>query len=849
MTLTTLGNADSPIYVVCNPPHAGYNDKNPGNTADLKLFIEEAKSAGFKPTDFFFIQLCPPIPEAIKKSDSKTWAFVSEHIDFCKGYTDLTDKPVITLGDLATRAVMGKKHAITKVRGTVLEGKVYPMLSPAHCMRVLENMPTFKSDFLTLKKLYDNNFDVNVLKGENNNWYCHDLQFLINNPPQVISVDTETTGLRVTEPDFKVLTVQIGYGDNNCAVVPLHTNFWPEMTAEDFHRVVGQLKQILEDPRIKKVGHNINYDHSAIEAALDIVIKGWIADTQLLAATVDENMYSKSLDDCARRFVPEEAGYNDYYNQKIDKSNMLLCDPWDMLNYGGGDGRVTLKLFWVLWEMLKQDPRQYNLFIKLKMPGILGFQKMEKEGITIDLDYLHQIKEEAGSEVEALHQRLIEAAPRAVLRKHMDGWKDKKKSPHRLSRDALVRDILFTKDGFNLKPIVFTDGTKDDPNPANRIPSVSSKQHLPFFSDLEGEAGDFIEGLIEYSKLEKLNSTYIQTFEEKYVHADGKIHPSFLLHRTNTGRSSSANPNAQNFPARGPWSKKYKKIFKAKDGYKFISADLSQIELRLVAWESMDPVMIHAYKNGQDIHKITAMAVSGHTPETWDKLSKEEQKLLRYRAKAVNFGFIYGMRAKKFQRYAKTDYGVDLTPEEADRYYNLYHRTYKGIKRWHDKRISEVHQNGFVTSLHGFRRNLPSIYSNDSMIQAGAERNAINSPIQGFGSDLGVLAIARIARQVDPEIICPVAFIHDDVVLQVKDGHEEEALNMLLWVLNNPPLEQLFGIKSPIPILAEPDIGTSLGSMYELYDLSTDAPQEYHELAKKINPQKPSFWNDKRDLM
>jgi DNA polymerase-1 len=263
----------------------------------------------------------------------------------------------------------------------------------------------------------------------------------------------------------------------------------------------------------------------------------------------------------------------------------------------------------------------------------------------------------------------------------------------------------------------------------------------------------------------------------------------------------------------------------------------------------MDPVMIHAYKNGQDIHKITAMAVSGHTPETWDKLSKEEQKLLRYRAKAVNFGFIYGMRAKKFQRYAKTDYGVDLTPEEADRYYNLYHRTYKGIKRWHDKRISEVHQNGFVTSLHGFRRNLPSIYSNDSMIQAGAERNAINSPIQGFGSDLGVLAIARIARQVDPEIICPVAFIHDDVVLQVKDGHEEEALNMLLWVLNNPPLEQLFGIKSPIPILAEPDIGTSLGSMYELYDLSTDAPQEYHELAKKINPQKPSFWNDKRDLM
>jgi hypothetical protein len=206
------------------------------------------------------------------------------------------------------------------------------------------------------------------------------------------------------------------------------------------------------------------------------------------------------------------------------------------------------------------------------------------------------------------------------------------------------------------------------------------------------------------------------------------------------------------------------------------------------------------------------------------------------------------MRAKKFRSYARTDYGVKLTEAEALQYYSRYHNLYKGISAWHKRRIREVRENGYVTSLHGYIRNLPSIYSNDSAVSSGAERNAINAPIQGLGSDLGVLAIARINRQVDHDIICPVAFIHDDIILQVKIGHEEEAINMLLWVLANPPLNDLFGITAPIPIYGEPDIGTSLGSMMELYDLPEDAPEEYKELARKIKPAKPSWWDESKDI-
>lgn len=857
--MITLGNPSAPIYVVCEPPGFKYNTVNPCSTQSLKLFLDEVNKVGFKSTDFFFIQLCEPIPENIKKSDSKKWAFVAEHLEHVQTHlANRGDRPVVTMGDLATRAVMGRKHSIMNCRGTLLDGKVFPILSPAQCLRVLEHMPMFKADLSTLKRLYDNGFDLESKENTNNSFWCTDLQFLVDNKPKIIAVDTETTGLRTTDSTFQVLTVQIGYNETDTAVIPLHPNFWPvgdEYTDAKRDALVAQLRVILEDPSIRKVGHNINYDRRALKVMnqqfrnLGIVVKGWLADTQLLAATIDENMYSKSLDDCARRFVPDEAGYNDVWNQTINKEDMIHLDRESMLAYAGGDSRVTLKLFWVLWAQLRLDPKQYNLFVKLKMPGLLAFELMEEEGICVDKDYLAEIKVEAAQEVEELHTRLINEAPKAVLRKHIENNKDKKKDPLRLSRDALVRDILFSPEGFNLKPFVFTDTTKDNEDKSTRIPSVSSKHHLPFFLEHEDERiSSYIQGLIEYAKLDKLNTTYIQNFYDKFVHADGKIHPQFLLHRTNTSRSSSANPNAQNFPARGKWAKKYKKIFKAKPGYKFVSADLSQIELRLVAWESKDNVMMEAYRTGKDIHKITAMAVLGVNEEQWAKLSKDEQKLARFRAKAVNFGFVYGMRPKKFKTYAKTDYNVNLTDAEADQYYNRYHNLYRGIRRWHDKRISEVHQNGSVVSLLGYRRNLPSIYSDDIMISSGAERNAVNSPIQEVGSDLGVLAIARIARQVDPDIICPVAFIHDDIILQVKDGHEAEALNMLLWVLANPPLKSMFGIEAPLPIFGEPDVGLSLGEMYELYDLPDDAPEEYKLLATQISPAKPVWWNDEKDL-
>jgi DNA polymerase I-like protein with 3'-5' exonuclease and polymerase domains len=305
-------------------------------------------------------------------------------------------------------------------------------------------------------------------------------------------------------------------------------------------------------------------------------------------------MFSKTLDDCVRRWVPDMAGYNDKWNAEIDKSDMINLDPETMLEYGGGDAYVTLRLFLTMWEDLKKNPNQLNLFIKLKMPGLLAFRQMEKQGIAVDKEWIDKLKVDIAKDLVELEKNLIDRCPKAVIRKHLE---DKK--PLKFTRDAFVRDILFSSIGFNLTPIVYTKGTAKSEQDSDRVPSVSTKDHLPFFTDTPGNAGDFVHDFIEFKKLSKLYSTYVEKFYDKYVKADGKfIHNSYFILPLQEEQVQE-DQMLRTFPSRGKWAKPYKKSFIAGDGYRFVSADLSQIELRLIAWESGDPVMLNAYKYRQ----------------------------------------------------------------------------------------------------------------------------------------------------------------------------------------------------------------------------------------------------------
>jgi DNA polymerase I-like protein with 3'-5' exonuclease and polymerase domains len=313
---------------------------------------------------------------------------------------------------------------------------------------------------------------------------------------------------------------------------------------------------------------------------------------------------------------------------------------------------------------------------------------------------------------------------------------------------------------------------------------------------------------------------------------------------------NSADPNGQNFPKRGKLAKAYLKIFKATPGFKIVSADLSQIELRIAAWMAMDRAMLDIYRNNGDIHTATAKYVSGLNDDQWNALSKEERKLKRTQAKAVNFGFLYGMGWAKFMSYAKTDYGVTYTEREAKIARERFFTLYSALPAWHDRMREFADKHGQVRALHGAVRHLPSIKSHDKMIRAGAQRQAINSPVQRFGSDLGLMAVIRFAQQADTNLFRVIGFVHDAVLVEAREGYEQECMSSLVWAMENQPLQEWFGLTPPLPIKAEADIGINFGETLEMSELPPveKRPEWFNDLGfDSFTPAKPDWWDDNKE--
>jgi DNA polymerase I-like protein with 3'-5' exonuclease and polymerase domains len=337
------------------------------------------------------------------------------------------------------------------------------------------------------------------------------------------------------------------------------------------------------------------------------------------------------------------------FNRGVDKSRMIDVPPYDetdaegnlvrhgMLSYAGGDPDAVYRLAKTLDAQMRQDPKQYNCYRRIMMPAIMVFaNSVERYGMLVDRDALNQMERELNGYVSAKYRELIRLVPPAVRRKHLkDGLS--------FGRNKFMLDILFSKEGFNLAPKLFTKSTKDLDR-HEQVPQVG-KDHLTYFvNDPRPVVARFCSELIAFTAAQKMLSTYVGNEEEesgfhKYIAADGNIYPSYMLHRTVTGRTASAWPNGQNFPKRSPkngpdWANMYQGIFLARPGWKLVNCDLSQIELRLVAWMANEKVMLEVYRTGGDIHTTTAKAVLGITDAAWEAMSKADKKLMRFKAKA-----------------------------------------------------------------------------------------------------------------------------------------------------------------------------------------------------------------------
>lgn len=869
------GNMAAPIVVLCEAPDVQTARQGlPMSMELLKQFAKLAKINGLVQNDFLFIGLCPPIPVNMTSSDSKQWGFVQDYqAGVWEALNTLDPEFVITLGKMPARVLSGRSMAINKARGQFYEakapndkepdrwaGKFFAMLSAKLVGMQPDYVPIMAADMHTISRVKSASWDTTILaKNEGTYEWCFDLQPLIDSDTKVLSIDTETTGLDTGAEDFKVICAQITYKEGHTLVVRLTPDYQPahpifaHQTEADIIRLRGQLKQLLENRKITKILHNGKYDFKALRT-IGIEMTDWW-DTELMCRFLNENFMQYSLDEMVRIYVPDMAGYADGFNASIDKSRMIDLPPIDefddsgtliqhgMLTYAGGDTDATFRLGKSISAQLKQDPQNLHVMNRVHKRGLFAFAKtMETYGFSIDEDELGRFQQELGVWINDETNALMRLTPAAVRRKWLSNPKG-----FRISDDNVMRDIFFRPMdqskrslGFGLKPVVFTKGTAEELDPTKRVPSISIKDHLPYFVGEAGNVGEYVTRYIALKQAIKMYDTYAKGFW-KYIQdgygGERKIIPHYNF-RTNTKRSNSQNPNGQNFPKRGRFAKPFRRLFKASRGKVLVASDLSQAELRVAAVMANERAMLQIYLDDGDIHTSTAAMVMGMTVDEFAALDPKTRKTKRQGAKAVNFGLIYGAREQTFITYAKTTYGVDYTMAEARHIRQVYFTTYAGLLAWHEKMKTHAKQHGFVRSLHGLTRHLHSIASTDWSVQSGAERNAINSPVQNFGSDLGIMAFTRLASQADPRLIRPVGFIHDQLIAEVDSGYVAEGMGWLKWVMESQRLTEEFGLNFPIPIRSDPEWGDNLADTTEL----ADDP----EMTARVMPhvRKPDWWED-----
>jgi uracil-DNA glycosylase family 4 len=511
-----------------------------------------------------------------------------------------------------------------------------------------------------------------------------------------------------------------------------------------------------------------------------------------------------SIQTSSRTFITEGFASHNCFNATYDKGRMWEVPLDAMLQYGCGDVDTCLMLYDVFMDIVSRDSKLLAHYTYVSLPGINSFADIEVHGTHIDLDALRAFERLMEEAVEEEYMGLLAQVPKSIKRKHIDkGLK--------FSRGDFVRDILFDHpDGFRLTPTVFTASTTKLPEHL-RVPSISSKDHLPYFYD----NCPFTLELAEYVKDERILGTSVRGFQNKYIH-DGVVRPTYSLWTTVTGRTASENPNGQNYIKRGPRAKAYRKVFVPPPGCVVVEADYSQAELRIVADMANEPAMLEVYRSGGDIHVTTALIVLGITLDQFHLLPKDEQKLARQKAKAVNFGFVYGMGWRKFIGYAKTQYGVEFTEREAQRIREAYFLLYSMLQPWHEAMRQFASQHLMVRSYSGRIRHLPMMRSEDEGVQQEAGRQAINSPVQGFASDLGLIAVSRLQADIEPRYLQPIAFVHDALYCYAPEKYALWAAETLKHYMETNPLEEMFGRRMRVPILADVTIGRSFGDTYEL---------------------------------
>lgn len=460
----------------------------------------------------------------------------------------------------------------------------------------------------------------------------------------------------------------------------------------------------------------------------------------------------------------------------------ILDEPFEKIaKMNGEDACRTWKLFRPLADRVNEDPALLRLYRWLLMPAVNALIDVTRNGVPVDISYLTKISEKISGDFRELESELFEITPPPDPEKFPNGWpvKRKKDTPRfNPASPKQVAHILF--DVFKLTPIKRTD---------TGAPSTDEDSLTQLLIEAQGPAKEWVAKLMEYRKLFKQKTSYIESWPQ-HIAADGRMHPRYKPLHVVTGRLSSEGPNIQQVPR----DSEFRMVFGGQGTW--VKADYSQIELRIAAWLAGEKVMLDAYRQGLDLHTMTANLILG-----------DESKAARQVGKTLNFGLLYGAGANTLRRIARTNYGLDLTESQAYAYREAFFATYPALSTWHQEVTARVIRDGYVRSPLGRIRWLPNAQIVwDDAKKWSAIREGINMPVQSFASDLLLYSLVRLNEEFPGSI---VATVHDEIDFCFA---ADPPVDRIKAVMEDVSWLEKFGIKLTVPVLAQLEVGTHWGN-------------------------------------
>lgn len=565
--------------------------------------------------------------------------------------------------------------------------------------------------------------------------------------------DSETTGLDAMKDVPVGFSLSTGPGD--ACYIPLKA---PDVDCLGEEEVKRALSSILTNPELKCIGQNIKYDYK-ICSRWGVNIENIAFDTMIAAWLIESNT-SYGMDKMAERYLHYKTVK---FSDVVPKGETFDTVPIESaLHYAAEDADITYRLFEVLLEKLKEKELE-TLFYEMEVPLIRILAEMEMEGIRIDSDVLGEYSEEIAGKLEEIESEVFKLCGEEF------NIGSTKQLQEVLFEKRKLQPIKKIKTGYSTDNYVLEELSKEDP-----VPGL----------------------VLKYRGYSKLKSTYVDSLPKLVNPETGKIHTSYLQTGTATGRISSRDPNLQNIPIKTEEGRRIRSAFIPGKGNLFISADYSQIELVVLAHLSGDPGLCEAFRNGEDVHRRTASLIFDQSTED---VSAEQRRI----AKIINFGIMYGMSGFRLSRE------LGIPRQRADEFIDSYFRTYAGVLTFINETIRKAEKTEHSTTMFGRSRFIPGINSKNRTEKMGAERIAVNTPIQGTAADIVKKAMLKLRDEIieKNDDVHMLLQVHDELIFEVPEAGAERTATAIQEVMEDV-------VELTVPLKAGVEIGKSWGDLH-----------------------------------